>query len=508
MKYYTYLFVLVILLITAAKSAPYIVELTPSQKAGKYIYTKGIGSSDVKIMANMSGVNVPATIMTCINCHNARGTGNPEGGIIPSNITWQALTKNYNVKRQDGEMRSPYNEKSLRKVITTGIDPSGNRLHTTMPKYNMTRQDMDNLIAYLKVIGRGDHDTGLSQDRIKIGFALPDVNETLKNTIIKNLVKAYTTEINQSGGIYNRKIEIKFYSEKNLKNEDDVFILTGFNDTYSTRNQTALALLSHSKELLSFNESSKNTFYLYPSIVSQSLSLVSYSNTLLKNKDQTPVVLYYNNDFQKQVAHKIKAKLRSKFNVTPFVSEINEFNIDGIVNNNVIKTNQVLYFIGPYHIGNKLLKALNTKKLYPFIFLAGSISSLDILNAPLAFKNKIFIGYPTWISERKISGRKLFNKLKEKYALGTKWKKNQLDALIMLLTIEESLKRTGQNVNRELFHNELETLYEFSTGLMQPLTYAPNKHIGSTVMYITNFNVKKNKMQLITTINSNEKQYE
>lgn len=503
---YTYLIGILVLFIVATKSAPNNGELTLSQKAGKKIYTKGIGASKVKITANMSGVSVPATVITCINCHNAKGTGNPEGGITPANITWQALTKNYSVKRQDGKKRPPYTAKSLRKVITTGIDPAGNKLHSTMPQYSMTRQDIDHLIDYLKIIGT-DYDTGISPNRIKIGFALPDEKETRRNMAIKKLVKAYTSEINLSGGIYNRMLDLKFFLKKNSKNEDDIFILTGFNDKYSSNKQTNLALLSHSKALLSFNESTNDTFYLYPSLISQSLSLVSYATTVLKDKTHAPLILYYNNGFKKQVGQKIKAKLNTEFNVSSLVLEINETNIEALVNNN-IKDKQVLYFIGPHVIGNTLLKTLNKAEKYPYIFLPGSISSLDLFNAPPAFKSKIFISYPTWISQRTSSGLKLFNQLKEKYELDTAWKKDQLDALTMLITIQESLKRSGHNLNQELFHNELETLYEFSTGLMQPLTFAPNKHVGSTVMYITNFNTVSNKMQLISTVNSNEKHYE
>ncbi len=505
--YRTYLPLILLLFIAATKPSSYINELTAKQKAGKDIYTKGIGSSNVKITANMSGVNVPATIMPCMNCHNAKGTGNPEGGITPPNITWQALTKNYDVKRQDGETRPPYTEKSLRKVITTGIDPAGNALHSAMPKYNMTRQDIDNLIAYLKVIDT-DQGVGISQGRIKMGFALPDAESTKKNATIKKLVQAYTNEVNQSGGIYNRKIEIEFYSKNTLEKEDDIFMLTGFNDTYNATNRTTPTLLSHSKKLVSSSLDTKNTFYIYPSLMSQSLALVTYSNKRLKQKGSSPTILYYGNTFQKQVAQNMEAKLVNEFNLSPFTSEINESNLEDIVQNNAIRDDQALYFIGPYHIGNKLLTALDNIKKRPYIYLPGSIASLDVLNAPQPFKDNIFIGYPTWISKRAASGEKLYKTLKEKYALDAKWKNSQLDALIMLLTIEESLKRSGQNLNQELFHGELEGLYEFSTGFIQPITFAPNKHIGSTTMYITNFDSNKNRMKLIATVNSSERRHE
>ena len=77
-------------------------NLKEQQAAGKKIFTKGVGSG-ANIVAKMSGVNVPATVMACVNCHNANGTGNPESGITPSNITWFELTRPYGGKRQNGK---------------------------------------------------------------------------------------------------------------------------------------------------------------------------------------------------------------------------------------------------------------------------------------------------------------------------------------------------------------------------------------------------------------------
>ena len=64
-------------------------DLTPQEKRGKEIYLKGTSPSGQEITARLGnpGVEVPASLLPCVNCHGADGRGKPEGGIIPSDLT-------------------------------------------------------------------------------------------------------------------------------------------------------------------------------------------------------------------------------------------------------------------------------------------------------------------------------------------------------------------------------------------------------------------------------------
>lgn len=475
-------------------------ELTPKQKAGKDIYTKGVGSSEFKIMANMSGVDVPATIMPCINCHNARGTGNPEGGITPSNITWQYLTKDYEVKRQDGKARSAYNEKSLRKVITTGFDPAGNQLHASMPRYKMTREDIDNLIAYIKILG-SDFDKGISKNAIKLGFHLPDRNESSRNKAVRDLVNAYVQKINSESGIYNRKLEIKFLTE-DIKNKDEVFMITGFNRTQSMNQPEVPTLMLNANN--TFGNTEKNLFSIYPSLVSQSLAMVDYGNTLEPYESNPPVILYYPIPIYEQIAKRLQTEIQSKYYVSAFLAEINMNNAKNLAEKSQLRSQQVVHFVGPFQAGNRLITALDNERKYPQILVSSSVSGIDITRFPIGFKDRIGMGFPTWYTTRSSAGLKKYEELQETYNLGYRWKNLQIEAFTMLLTIEKGLKSSGFNVDRQSFQKELESLYEFSTGLMQPITFASNKHVGSNVVYIMRYNIEKRRMEIKTMINSGE----
>jgi cytochrome c oxidase subunit II len=96
----------------------------------------------------------------CADCHGDQG----EGGRVrimmdlfeaPA-ITWDALTVEHNDHGHDGH--PPYTEESLKEAIREGIDPAGNRLDSRMPRYEISDDDLSDLIDYLKTLGdHNDH---------------------------------------------------------------------------------------------------------------------------------------------------------------------------------------------------------------------------------------------------------------------------------------------------------------------------------------------------------------
>ena len=119
-------------------------ELTPEEAAGKLLYTTGKGGTDTPVVALMSSTEVPATIVPCMNCHGENGKGLDQGQISPPDITWKTLSQEIEKKR------TAYTEKKLKRAISMGLNPNGEALQEFMPRYQMTLEDMNNLIAYLK----------------------------------------------------------------------------------------------------------------------------------------------------------------------------------------------------------------------------------------------------------------------------------------------------------------------------------------------------------------------
>ena len=153
---------------------------------------------------------MPAAVLRCANCHGPDGRGKPEGGIYPSNIRWSELSKPYAVTTRSGRERPPYSESLIIRAITMGLDSGGNRLNVAMPKYQLTREQADDLVAYLKAL---DNllDPGISDQSIKIGVILPP-EETFGGMCraLRETLRAAFQKVNDEGGLYGRRILCAF----------------------------------------------------------------------------------------------------------------------------------------------------------------------------------------------------------------------------------------------------------------------------------------------------------
>jgi hypothetical protein len=136
MKTVLSLLVLALLVSTVQAQQP----LTAQESRGKQIYLQGTSASGKDILAYVgdASLEVPGSVMACANCHGLTGQGKAEGGINPSNVTWEALTKPYGVTHVNGRKHPAYTGRGLELAITRGLDPGGNKLLAAMPRYQKT----------------------------------------------------------------------------------------------------------------------------------------------------------------------------------------------------------------------------------------------------------------------------------------------------------------------------------------------------------------------------------
>ena len=148
-------------------------ELTLQEKRGKAFYLRGESASGTELTAMMGDVDVPATTLPCAGCHGNRGEGKTEGGVTAGNMSWSFLTKPYGHADEGGRKHPAFSESSFVRLLTSGLDPAGNKLAVAMPTYRMPQEDMANLIAYLKRI-ETDTDPGVTDAAIVLGTVLPE----------------------------------------------------------------------------------------------------------------------------------------------------------------------------------------------------------------------------------------------------------------------------------------------------------------------------------------------
>src|SRR5437016_418655 len=159
-------------------------RLQPVPSRGKEIYTRGEGT------ALVGETRVSAAIVPCASCHGGDGRGRAEGGVRPADIRRAALTKPY---------ASPYDDRLLRRAITSGISSGGRTLNPVMPRYQFARADLDALVAYLHLLG-DEAVPGVTDTTIRVAVVLPPGQRAA--------IEAWVNDFNTNGGVYGRKLEI------------------------------------------------------------------------------------------------------------------------------------------------------------------------------------------------------------------------------------------------------------------------------------------------------------
>jgi len=109
-------------------------ELSAAEARGKHIYTHGESLSSRIITASVALSEAPATasILPCVQCHGVDGRG-----INSPDINWDILIApggHEHPQRRHGT----FDAASVAQAIVGGVDPAGNDLEATMPRYTMS----------------------------------------------------------------------------------------------------------------------------------------------------------------------------------------------------------------------------------------------------------------------------------------------------------------------------------------------------------------------------------
>lgn len=487
-------------------------QLTVAEERGKHIYFRGTSPSGQRITAllDKTGTAVPASVLICGGCHGHDGRGKPEGGVVPSNITWEALTKPYGITYRSGRHHPPYTERLLKRAITTGIDPAGKKLHVAMPRFEMSHEDLADLIAYLKQLGKS-RDPGLTETTIDIATILPPSRWLAEmSRAVRAMLTAYFDEVNQAGGIYNRRIVLRFAelsdpSEKGIKTvrafleNQGIFALTG---SFMAGADEEIASLVQSQEIplvgaftlypqVAF-PLNRYVFYLESGLKDQGRALAAFAAQRYAAKNPPTAIIRVEENTARSVAQAIRTECqesgwdaiqelgipRERFDAALLVRTLSE------------KATEVIFFLGPSAAAGSFLQEAQRLDWDPVFLMPGSLAGRELFAVPFSFNGGIFLSFPSSPSAQTPDGMAEYRKLAKARKLSSQHLTTQLTALSSAKVLVEGLKRAGRNVNREKLIETLEGLYQFKTGFTAAVTYGPNRRVGALGAYIVSLDLE------------------
>jgi hypothetical protein len=195
-----------------AAQAPSPEETARRLERGRQLYAESTSPSGAEFVAVLGdGIEVAAAAVPCAGCHGHDGRGRPEGGLTPTDITWDRLSRPYGAVSPGGRRHPPYDAASLGRSLVEGVDPAGTPLHMAMPRYRMSKEDMADLVAYLQTLGAAT-DPGVTEAELSLGVFLPPgaARKPMADAVRAALTRR-AAAFNARGGTYGRTIALRFF---------------------------------------------------------------------------------------------------------------------------------------------------------------------------------------------------------------------------------------------------------------------------------------------------------
>lgn len=483
--------------------------LSPEEARGKRLFLAGQSGSGGEISAIMGPggpeTAVPGSTLPCGSCHGRDGRGRPEGGIAPSNITWDSLTKPYGSGALLGRNHPPYDEKSLKRAVSLGLDPAGNPLNPTMPRYRMSQADMADLIAYLKRLGN-EPVPGVSANTMRLGTLL---SEGEAGTVTRALLDAAVAEVNRRGGLYGRKLslesEVLFGDAADRRRIAESFLdrvpvlaLVAPALSGAAGSDQALAELLEEREIPAVGAISlappgdadldRQTFYLLASPADQARALVE---SLANEAVRPPFALVATDAAEiSPLAAAVTAEAERR-GYPP--AEIRRYAAGGGVNRLAIdaaarelsrKKVEAVIHLGPARDAAALLLALDRLGSRPRLLALGAFAEPTLFELPAALAEGVRLAFPVRPLDPASAEAAEWRALAAAHKLSAKDLGSQAAALAAIKLLVAALEKTGRDLTRDRLISTLETFERYDTGVAPPLRLRPGKRMAARGAYL------------------------
>jgi ABC-type branched-subunit amino acid transport system substrate-binding protein len=335
---------------------------------------------------------------------------------------------------------------------------------------------------------------GVTASSITIGSLAPLTGDNAETgNAVKALLTAYFGDLNQHGGIYGRRIVLRFAESgessaailKNAKRlaATPVFALVAPFVPDAEQKLAAVAQASKTPlvGLLALSVPSepvnREVFYLLPGFQQLEQELVRFAAAREKSTIEKTAVVVADSKLQTNVAGAMQATWK-ELNV----DKPPEFVFTAAEGAEVVRDLQSrgierVFFIGDGEQLAPWIQAADKAEWAPRVFVLGPLLGEDILQAPARFQGRIFAAYPQLQPE--VGAVDEFDYFLSSHNLASDHRLVQISAYCAAKILVEALAHAGKNVTREKLILALEQLRDFRTGLLPGITFGANRRVGS-----------------------------
>jgi len=486
---------LAVLLVLAPIGTAWCAEegLSPAALHGREIYRRGTrGGIDAGTAAiGAGGVPLPSSTFTCANCHGIWGGGAREGGVSTPPLNWSYLTSPA-VSALTGRWRGAYSLETLRKAITAGRDPAGRPLHAGMPRFQMLPERLSEVVAYLERLGDPeDTDAGVSPTRIRIGAALPLSGPLAEaGRSIRETLELLFAGASRGGGIFGRGIELavedsgtdapgRRSATRRLIEDRGVFALAASLEPNSTGENAELLKRAFVPLIGPVGFSPHNieppnpvVFYLLPNLYDQTRSLVDFAVARDPGRRPCFAVIYGGAAVDGGVVDGLRRQTRTH-GLTITAAERDG---PGVVATVLATNPDYLVFAGD-GIGLVRVAKQMDRDSAPVLMAFLSTAESGVSQLPQRVADRALYASPAPPPDPRHAEAffTLLGAAKPPQNLSG----IRASAFAAGTVLLAALRSNGDRLSRDSLVRALERLQQFETGVLAPLTFGPNQHIGS-----------------------------
>ncbi|GHE20910.1 ABC transporter substrate-binding protein [Halomonas urumqiensis] len=473
---------------------------------GHSLYTTGQSArgNEVSALVGERDIELPGHTLPCASCHGEDGLGRAESGVHPSELNWRHLSRpSGHFHLATGRHHPPFTAESLWVTLTRGHDPAGNRLDTTMPRYRLSREDVDDLIAYLKVIEQR-LDPGIEEHRLHLATVVPSAGPLAPlSHEVARLLQHMVADINARGGLYGRRLALQVADggasadetlavARELASSGTVFALVA---VVAPGAETALAELSAETgtpiigPLSQVSPDSATltgpSFFLFASASQQARALLSHRISRRGGSD-TPAPLVVVSDDEALVTAIERSREAEPWSAILHVETPGD---DQDVRRmarflDQTETPGSVLYLGRPETLPALAAELDTLPRPPGWLVPGHLTSRELFLLPEGLRQRIWIALPSAPIHGRTPRDEAFMRLVGQAELTPLHRQAQQAAHAAMGVTLEALRIAGRAVSRERLTEAIETLYRFETVGTPPLSYRGGRRVGASGAYI------------------------
>lgn len=465
--------------------------LTAQEEAGKRLFRQGtgVGGEPVAAVVGPKAAPIRGHLVPCANCHGIDGQGRAEGGVRPPVITWSELVRgdgHRHAPAAGGPERAhaPFDEAAFARAVGDGIDPSGNRLDPTMPRYRLSAGEFASLIAYLKRI-TDDHDPGVAPESLTLGTLLPHAGPLAPGArSVEHLLRAAIAATNATGGIHGRRLELIVVdagddAEKGLRALTEI------------ERRGVFALLAPiapaiEDELARFSETRgvplvgmvapgvaapapRFAWHVVGGALERAAAVAEFAVADLESGRQRPVVVLGPGRRMAAQADRIDAQFMVRGRPAPTRESLVPGRAAQLVPGLQIRGAEVVFFVGAGSDLTDFVARADEAGYRPRILVPEPVSPKVGEEAA----RRIYVASPLLPSDFGVEMRRALPAGAARPGVldGAAW--------ATASTTLEALKRAGRALSRERFQSAMQTLQNFTSGATPPLSFGGQRRVGT-----------------------------